>query len=82
MTGIVVGAVGGPATNRTLHYSLMFATFMSMQIFNSINSRKLGVKQFNIFERFFNNFKFIFVLLIEIAVSAFMLLSEISIFRL
>jgi hypothetical protein len=41
-------AVGDP-THRTLHYSLLFATFMSMQIFNAINSRKLGIKQYNIF---------------------------------
>lgn len=79
---IPAGHQVGDPTYRTLHYSLMFATFMLMQIFNAFNSRKLGIKQYNIFERFFNNFKFIFVLLIEFGVSAFMLESNIEIFRL
>lgn len=76
------GANVGDATHRTLHYSLLFATFMLMQIFNAINSRKLGIKQFNIFERIFNNFKFIIVLILELGVSAFMLESSFEIFRL
>lgn len=33
----------GP-TNRIIHYSMMIITFMMMQLFNQINSRKLGFK--------------------------------------
>ena len=46
---IPAGLKVGDPTHRTMHYTLMFATFMLMQIFNAINSRKLGVKQYNIF---------------------------------
>jgi magnesium-transporting ATPase (P-type) len=49
-------------TNKTYHYTLVFHTFMLMNLFNQINSRKLGLKDFNIFERFFNNFWFLVVL--------------------
>jgi Ca2+-transporting ATPase len=34
----------GEATPRTYHYTFMFFTFIIMQLFNSINSRKLGLK--------------------------------------
>jgi len=34
----------GNATPRTYHYTFMFFTFILMQLFNSINSRKLGLK--------------------------------------
>ena len=37
-----------------------------MQIFNLINCRKLGMRDFNIFERFFHNNQFLFILLITI----------------
>lgn len=47
---------------RVYHFTLMFATFILMQVVNLINSRKLGMRQFNVFENFFNNFWFIFVL--------------------
>jgi len=44
---------------------------MMMQLFNQINSRKLGIRDFNIFERFFNNWMFIIVLAAEFAAQWF-----------
>jgi magnesium-transporting ATPase (P-type) len=38
------------STNKQLHYTLMFQTFMMMQLFNEFNSRKLGPKEYNIFK--------------------------------
>jgi len=50
------------AYNMTLHYTLLFNTFMYMQFFNEINSRKLDAKDFNIFSHIYNNFYFILIL--------------------
>jgi hypothetical protein len=50
------------AYNMTLHYTLLFNTFMIMQFCNEINCRKLGVKEFNVFSDFFNNFYFIAII--------------------
>ena len=50
------------ALNMTLHYTLMFNTFMYMQFFNEVNCRKLGAKDFNIFSHFFNNLYFLIIL--------------------
>jgi hypothetical protein len=36
-------------TNRTIHYTFVFNTFVLMQLFNEFNSRKVGAKDFNIF---------------------------------
>jgi len=53
--------VDGSATNRTVHYTFLFNTFMMMNIFNQINCRKLGMKEFNVFANFFNNILFIII---------------------
>ncbi len=52
-------------TNRTIHYTFLMNTFILMTLFNQVNSRKLGHKEFNIFQGFFNNFLFIFTILGE-----------------
>lgn len=49
------------------HYTMIFHTFVLMNLFNQLNSRKLGWREINIFERFFNNFKFLLVLFAEFA---------------
>ena len=38
-----------------------------MQVFNEINARKLGDREFNVFAGFFNNWIFLFIILITIA---------------
>lgn len=53
---------------KTKHFTLIFNTFVFMQVFNEINSRKLGAFEYNVFSGFFNNALFISVILITIVV--------------
>lgn len=55
-------------TNKVLMYTIVFQTFVFMQLFNQINSRKLGEREFNVFSAFCNNFMFIFILILTFAV--------------
>ena len=47
---------------QNIHFSIMFNTFIWMQIFNFINARKLGIHEINVFERFTNNYMFLGIL--------------------
>lgn len=47
---------------------MIFNAFVFMQVFNEINSRKLGAREFNVFESFFNNSLFIIIILLTIVV--------------
>jgi magnesium-transporting ATPase (P-type) len=76
-----VGLVEGDLTRRAQHYTLIFATFVMMQLFNMFNSRKLGLKEFNIFSNFFNNFWFFAIVAIEFAATWFMITLGSKIFR-
>jgi len=49
------------------HYTMLFHTFVLMNLFNQIQCRKLGWRDFNIFDQFFNNFLFLFVVALEFA---------------
>ena len=49
-------------------YTLIFHSFVFMQVFNEINSRKLGEKEYNVFVGFFNNWLFITIIIFTIAV--------------
>ena len=51
------------ATEKTEHYTLIFNTFVFLQVFNEINARKLGPKEYNIFHGFFNNLLFLGIVL-------------------
>ena len=42
-------------------YTIIFNAFIMMQLFNMINARKLGEREFNIFSGFFNNWMFLAV---------------------
>jgi len=55
-------------TEKTRHYTLIFNTFVFMQVFNEINSRKLGAYEYNVFKGFFNNALFISVIIVTIVV--------------
>ena len=77
----VSGDFKGDATFRTYHYTFLFQTFMFMQLFNQINSRKLGVRDFNIVERIHNNYLFVIVLAAEFAAQWFMVSLGGKIFR-
>ncbi len=60
-------------TNKTKVYTIIFQTFVFMQIFNQINSRKL-TNQINVFEGFFNNSLFIGIMVFTFVIQ--MLLVE------
>lgn len=47
---------------KITHYTLIFNSFVFMQLFNEVNSRKLGEFDYNSFSGFFNNFLFLFIL--------------------
>jgi len=53
------------------HMTYVFTIFVFLQLFNQINCRKDGVKEYNVFAKFFHNFYFIIVLLGEVAVQFF-----------
>ncbi len=50
-------------TEKAEHYTLIFNTFVLMQVFNEINARKLGEKEYNIFHGFFNNILFLSIII-------------------
>ena len=66
--GITVIHDKGDPTPKCYHYTMIFNAFVFMQVFNEINSRKLGDKDYNVFAGFFNNFIFIFVILFTIVI--------------
>ena len=59
----------------------MFHTYVLMNLFNQINSRKLGATELNVFAHFLNNFYFLLVLLAEFVATFFMVQYGGSIFR-
>ena len=61
-----------PNVPKVEHYTLLFHTFVFMQVFNEINSRKLGEKEYNVFHGFFNNALFIIVIVMTIVVQCVM----------
>ena len=50
-------------TAKVEGYTIVFQTFVFMQLFNQINARKLGEKEWNVFAEFFNNCMFILILI-------------------
>lgn len=59
----------GEAGNRMQHYTLLFQTFMMMNIFNMFNARKLSSveePEYNVFSRLHHNWWFLIVFLVEI----------------
>ena len=55
-------------TAKVEGYTIVFQTFVFMQLFNQINARKLGEREWNVFASFFNNFMFIAILIITFGV--------------
>jgi len=54
------------------HFTIIFHTFVFMQIFNEINSRKIESKEYNVFKDFFNNGQFIIILIMKMIVQILM----------
>ena len=55
-------------TEKMLHYTIIFQIFVFMQIFNLINSRKIGDNEINVFANFFNNKWFIIIFIVTIII--------------
>lgn len=51
----------GVFTEKVRMYTIIFQSFVFLQLFNQINSRKLGERDFNVFTNFFNNWMFLFI---------------------
>jgi len=55
-------------TEKAHLYTIVFQTFVFMQCFNQVNARKLGDRDFNVFEGFFNNWLFLAIMVLTFAV--------------
>jgi magnesium-transporting ATPase (P-type) len=54
----------GPAGEaKRRHMTLIFNSFVMMQLFNEINCRKIGRRDFNVFESMFHNIYFLVIVL-------------------
>lgn len=61
--GITVPTVDGlMAIDKLKHLTIIFNTFVFLCFFNLINCRTVGIKDFNVFANFFNNWMFILIL--------------------
>lgn len=60
--------INQPNIDKLRHYTLIFHSFVFMQIFNEINARKLGEREFNVFAGFFNNLLFLAIILATVAI--------------
>jgi len=49
------------ATQKCLHFTYIFQTFVFMQVFNQINAKKIELGELNIFKGIFNNMLFIWI---------------------
>jgi hypothetical protein len=45
-----------------------------MQVFNEINARKIGEKEYNVFKGFFNNFFFLGIIIFSVVVQVLMVI--------
>lgn len=52
---------------KLIHMTYIFHIFIFLQLFNQINCRKDGIKEYNVFAKFFHNFYFLTVLGAEFA---------------
>ena len=58
----------GEPTNKVTMYTMIFQSFVFLQLFNQINARKLGERDFNAFKNFFNNWLFVFITLLTFGI--------------
>jgi Ca2+ transporting ATPase len=60
------------ATSMNYQYTLLFHSYVFMQVFNEINARKLGEREFNVFKGFFDNFFFLLIIIVSVVVQVLM----------
>jgi len=53
----------------SVHYTILFNTFVFMQVFNEINSRKVDLQK-NVFEGIFTNWIFVIIIVATVIVQA------------
>lgn len=58
-------------SNKGVHYTIIFNTFMFMQYFNEINCRRVGQDEINVFRGFFSNLYFVVVVIASMAAQYF-----------
>lgn len=56
------------ATNKCFMYTIVFQSFVFMQLFNMLNARLLGAHDINVFRGIFGNWIFIFILVLTFSV--------------
>lgn len=61
----------GVATPKALNYTLIFNTFVWMHIFNEFNCRKVGARQYNVFNGLIQNWVFLIVMTVIILLQLF-----------
>lgn len=64
--------INGQATDKAEHYTVLFQAFVMMTVFNEVNARKIGPDELNVFKGFFNNFYFIFILILSVGIQFLM----------
>ena len=70
------GEMKGEPTDKLRLYTIMFHSFILMTLFNQINSRVVDAKELNVFKTLCNNFYFWVIILFELALQHFMLISS------
>ena len=56
------------ATPKAKHYTILFNTFVFLHLFNQINCRKVGIRDFNVFAQITRNWYFLAVLSAEVVI--------------
>lgn len=59
-------------TQKTLHFTIIFQSFVFMQVFNQINGRKIFEGEMNVFDGIFKNPVFVLIVLVTIVVQVVM----------
>ena len=62
------GWVEQEPTDKVLMYTMIFQAFVFMQLFNQINSRKVGETDYNVFSAFFGNCIFVIITIVIIGI--------------
>lgn len=70
------GPLKGEPTDKMRLNTMVFHTFVLMTLFNQINSRIIDAKQMNVCKTLCNNIYFWIIMIIELAIQHFMLLSS------